>query len=73
MMEAVRTSATPVFFNETTQRCIPEGYHNLYTRRRVNPKSHVYIICLRSLYQKCPEAQFMRTEEGSVENLTEYS
>jgi hypothetical protein len=26
MMEAVRTSETPVYFNETTRLCIPEGY-----------------------------------------------
>jgi hypothetical protein len=29
MMEAVRTSETSVFFNKTTQRCVPEGYYVL--------------------------------------------
>jgi hypothetical protein len=32
------TSETSVYSNETTWRCIPEGY-NLYTRRRENLKS----------------------------------
>jgi uncharacterized protein YeaC (DUF1315 family) len=27
MMEAVPTSEMPVYFNETTRRCISEGYH----------------------------------------------
>jgi hypothetical protein len=27
MMEAVYTSETPAFFNESTRRCIPEGCH----------------------------------------------
>jgi hypothetical protein len=26
MTEAVRTSETSVYFNETTRRCIPEGF-----------------------------------------------
>jgi hypothetical protein len=30
MMEAVRTSETSVYFNETTWRYIPEGYHIYY-------------------------------------------
>jgi hypothetical protein len=38
MMEAVRTSETPVYSNETTLRYIPQGY-NLQTRRRENLKS----------------------------------
>jgi len=39
MMEAVRTSETSVYYNETTRRYIPEG-SNLHTRRRENLKSH---------------------------------
>jgi hypothetical protein len=35
MMDAVRTSETSVYFNETTRRYIPEGCH-LQTRRREN-------------------------------------
>jgi hypothetical protein len=27
MMEAIRTSETPVYFNKTTRRYIPEGCH----------------------------------------------
>jgi hypothetical protein len=42
MMEAVRTSETSVYFNETTQHCIPEGCH-LHTRRGENLKSHIVI------------------------------
>jgi hypothetical protein len=38
-MEAVRTSETWVYSNETTQRYIPEG-SNHHTRRRKNLKSH---------------------------------
>jgi hypothetical protein len=30
---------TSVYFNKTTRRCIPEGYH-LHIRRLENPKSH---------------------------------
>jgi hypothetical protein len=39
MMEAVRTSETSVYSNETTRRNIPEA-SNLHTRRRENLKSH---------------------------------
>jgi hypothetical protein len=39
MMEAVRNSEMSVYFNSTTQRCIPESCH-LHTRRRENLKSH---------------------------------
>jgi hypothetical protein len=38
-MEAVRTSATSVNFNEITLRCIPEDY--LHIRRREKLKSHL--------------------------------
>jgi hypothetical protein len=40
MMKAVHTSETSVYFNETTLRCVPEGYH-LHTCRLENMKSHV--------------------------------
>jgi hypothetical protein len=39
-MEVVCTSETSVYFKETKQLYIPEGYH-LHTRRRDNMKSHV--------------------------------
>jgi hypothetical protein len=39
MMEAVHTSETSVYFNETTRRYIPEGFR-LHTRRRENLKSN---------------------------------
>jgi hypothetical protein len=39
MMEAVRNSDMSVYFNETTQRFAPEGYHPR-TRRRENLTSH---------------------------------
>jgi hypothetical protein len=42
-MEAVRTSETSVYFNETTRRYIPEGY-NPHTRRRENLKSHIMVL-----------------------------
>jgi hypothetical protein len=35
----VRISETSVYFNDTTQRYIPEGYY-LHTRRRESLKSH---------------------------------
>jgi hypothetical protein len=35
MMEAVRTTETSVYSNETTRRYIPQG-SNLHTRRREN-------------------------------------
>jgi hypothetical protein len=40
MMEAVRASETSVYSNETTRRCIPEGFH-LQTRRRENLKPYL--------------------------------
>jgi hypothetical protein len=45
MMEAVRTSETSVYFNDTTWQYIPEGCH-LHTRRRENPNSHAGYIYL---------------------------
>jgi hypothetical protein len=39
MMEAVRTSETSVYFNETTERYIPDGCH-LHTRRHDSLKYH---------------------------------
>jgi hypothetical protein len=39
MMETARTSETSVYSNETTRRCIQQGFH-LYTCRRQNLKSH---------------------------------
>jgi hypothetical protein len=47
IMEAVRTSETSVYFNETTRLFIPEGCH-LHTRRLENLKSHtaVSMFCL---------------------------
>jgi hypothetical protein len=39
MMDAVHTSETSVYFNETTRRYIAESYH-LHIRRRENLKSH---------------------------------
>jgi hypothetical protein len=39
-MEAARTSATSVNFNEVTLRCIPEDYL-LHIRRREKLKSHL--------------------------------
>jgi hypothetical protein len=39
MMEAVRTSETSIYFNQTTWRYIPESCR-LYARRRENLKSH---------------------------------
>jgi hypothetical protein len=42
MMEAVRTSETPIFFNETTRFYIPEGRlssPHLHAFRRENLKS----------------------------------
>jgi hypothetical protein len=38
-MEAVSTSETLEYFNETTRRYIPEGYH-IHIRRRENMKCH---------------------------------
>jgi hypothetical protein len=53
MMEAVCTSETSVCVNETTQHCIPEGYH-LHTRRRENLKSHdlltLFMLLLRPAF-----------------------
>jgi hypothetical protein len=44
MMEAVRTSETSVYFNETPRRMkLPEGY-NPHTRRRENLKSHMMVL-----------------------------
>jgi hypothetical protein len=39
MLEALRTSETSVYFNETIRRYIQEGYR-LHIRRRENLKSH---------------------------------
>jgi hypothetical protein len=40
MMEAGRTSNTPVYFNETTRPCIADGCH-LHNHRCENLKSHI--------------------------------
>jgi hypothetical protein len=45
MMEAVCTSETSVYFNDTTRRCIPECCH-LHTRRCENLKSHKSKVAL---------------------------
>jgi hypothetical protein len=46
MMEAVCTSKTSVYSNQTTRHYTPEGSH-LHTRRRQNPKSNIQeYICL---------------------------
>jgi hypothetical protein len=42
-MEAVRTPETPVYFNKTARRYIPEGFH-LHAGRRNNLKFHGIII-----------------------------
>jgi hypothetical protein len=41
MMEAVCTPETIGYFNETTQRCIPEGYHLQKATDLISTK-HVY-------------------------------
>jgi hypothetical protein len=41
-VQAVRTSETSVYFNERTQRCIPQGCH-VHTRRRESLKSHLSV------------------------------
>jgi len=40
IMEAIRTSETSVYSNETTRRYIPDGC-NLRSRRREDLKSHI--------------------------------
>jgi hypothetical protein len=45
-VEAVLTSETSVYSNETIRRSIPEGSY-FYTRRRENLKSH---ICVAEFY-----------------------
>jgi hypothetical protein len=42
MMASVRTLETPVYFNETTWRYIPEGSH-FHTRRCENVKYHTEV------------------------------
>jgi hypothetical protein len=44
-MEAVRTSETSVYSNETTRRYIPED-SNLHTRHRKDLKSHIFVYSL---------------------------
>jgi hypothetical protein len=46
MMEAVRTSETLVYSNETTRRYIPED-SNPHTRHRENLKSHIETLNLK--------------------------
>jgi hypothetical protein len=50
-MEAVRTSETSVYSNETTRRCIPESCH-LHTRRRENLKSRKTVAYFVNLIPK---------------------
>jgi hypothetical protein len=45
MMEAVRTSETSVYLNETARHYSPEAYH-LYTRCHENLKSHKFLRAL---------------------------
>jgi hypothetical protein len=49
MMEAVRTSETPVDIQLRTRKYIPEDAE-LHTRRRENLKSHICLTCLTRLY-----------------------
>jgi hypothetical protein len=44
MMEAVQTSETSVYFNKTTQRYIPEGYHlhEFPNHMHSSPDTHLY-------------------------------
>jgi hypothetical protein len=46
MMETVCTSETPVHFNVTTRRYIPED-SELHTSRHENLKSHIDSTCYR--------------------------
>jgi hypothetical protein len=46
MMEAVRTSVTSVYYNETTLRNIPEGSTTLHTPSRDNLKSHIVVVSM---------------------------
>jgi hypothetical protein len=41
-MEAVRTPETIGYFNETTQRCIPEGYQHLQKATDLISTKYVY-------------------------------
>jgi hypothetical protein len=50
MMEAVRTSETSVYSNETTWRYIPEGSH-IHTRRRENLKAHTNMLFFQYEYE----------------------
>jgi hypothetical protein len=50
--EAVRTSETSDYFNETTHRYIPEGCH-LHTRRRESLKSHIFHLTLQFRFWTC--------------------
>jgi hypothetical protein len=57
MMEAVRTSETSVYSNETTLRYIPEG-SQLHSRSRENLKSHICgTTCFNSAFD--PQSVFM--------------
>jgi hypothetical protein len=47
MMEAVHTFETSVCYDETTWRCIPEGYH-LHTHYCENLKPHICFFCYHS-------------------------
>jgi hypothetical protein len=56
IMEAVSTSETSVNFYRTTRRNIPEDSH-FHTRRSMNLKSHVSILCRHySVYAKITNA-----------------
>jgi hypothetical protein len=49
MMDAVRTSETSVYCNETTRRSISEG-SNVHTRRSENSKSHSIYLFVCGLF-----------------------
>jgi hypothetical protein len=57
MMEAECASEMLVYFSETTQRNIPEGYH-LHTCRRENVKSNLYSFVYHSLVTNTQKCQF---------------
>jgi hypothetical protein len=65
MMEAVRTSETSVYSNQTTRRYIPEG-SNLYIRSRENLKSHIKRMCITFRpYRSLPRIRTTKEEKDN--------
>jgi hypothetical protein len=80
MMEAVRTSETSVYYNKTTRRSIPEGYHFqtlvklVDIERAIQTRHFAVAMSLNCGHQRaCCEISGSHCEEYEDDSLLGYS